>query len=70
MPLAISAAVISGLLRQLGFSARQLRVDRLPDEALHTADPLSVVRIFGVTVETAMRYVSAAHPERCSTPPR
>jgi hypothetical protein len=40
------------------------------DEARHTADPVHLMRVFGISVRTAMDYVYAAHPERRSTLPR
>ncbi|WP_329360244.1 hypothetical protein [Streptomyces sp. NBC_01483] len=30
----------------------------------------SLMRLFGITEQTAMRYVGAAHPERVTKPPR
>lgn len=42
----------------------------LLDEARESADPLRLMRLFGITDGTAMRYVSAAHPERTPNLPR
>jgi len=42
----------------------QLRHDRILHEARETADPLRLMRLFGISDGTAMRYVTAAHPER------
>jgi hypothetical protein len=64
------AISISRPLQQLGLGTRQLRTDRILNEARHSADPVSLIRIFGITVTTAMRYLRAAHPERASIPPR
>jgi hypothetical protein len=47
-----------------------LRQDRILDEARHTADPVHLIRVFGISDTTAMKYVYAAHPERRSTLPR
>lgn len=47
-----------------------LRQDRILNEAAETADPLRLMRLFGITEQTAMRYVGAAHPERTSKLPR
>jgi integrase len=66
----IDVMAISRPLQQLGHGARQLRADRILNEARHSADPISLIRIFGISVTTAMRYLRAAHPERCSVPPR
>jgi len=43
---------------------------RILDEARHTADPVHLMRVFGISDTTAMKYVYAAHPERRSTLPR
>ncbi|MEV7043904.1 hypothetical protein [Amycolatopsis sp. NPDC051061] len=55
--------------RQLGVTARQLRTDRILDEAHHTADPVQLIRVFGLGVTTAVSYVRAAHPDRFATDP-
>jgi len=48
----------------------QLRIDRILDEARHTADPIQLMRLFGIAANTAMRYVKTAHPTGSgSTPP-
>ena len=39
-------------------------------EATITEDPLHLMRVFGVSAATAMRYLHAAHPERGAVPPR
>jgi len=38
--------------------------------ARHTADPVRLMRLFGISDATAMRYVFTAHPERQSVLPR
>ena len=48
----------------------QLRQDRILHEARETADPLRLMRLFGISDGTAMRYVTAAHPERTARPLR
>jgi integrase len=58
------------VLHKLGVSATQLRVDRLLDEARHSADPVHMIRLFGISPATALKYVSAAHPERQCVLPR
>ncbi|PBO17575.1 hypothetical protein CLM85_06155 [Streptomyces albidoflavus] len=35
-----------------------------------TADPLRLMRLFGITEKTAMHSVTAAHPERTAKLPR
>jgi hypothetical protein len=39
-----------------------LRIDRILDEAHETADPVHLMRVFGIAPDTAMKYVKAAHP--------
>ncbi|GGZ96960.1 hypothetical protein GCM10010371_66110 [Streptomyces subrutilus] len=35
-----------------------------------TGDPLKLMRLFGITAQTAMRYLAAAYPERTARLPR
>lgn len=65
----MSITGIRQLVTPLGISPRQLRVDRLLDEADHTADPVHLMRVFGVSTETAIKYVKTAHPERFAIDP-
>jgi integrase len=65
----IAAATINRIFRQLGLQPSTLRQDRILDEARETADPLYLMRVFGISATTAMKYVYAAHPERRSTLP-
>lgn len=60
---------ITRLVTPIGISPRQLRVDRLLDEAQHTADPVHLMRVFGVPAETAIKYVKTAHPARFAIDP-
>ncbi|MFI2765247.1 hypothetical protein ACH5A3_41565 [Streptomyces echinatus] len=48
----------------------QVRQDRIPFEARQHADPLHLMRQFGPSDGAAMRYVTAAHPERTANLPR
>ncbi|MEU4494223.1 hypothetical protein AB0F96_12430 [Streptomyces sp. NPDC023998] len=66
----VSTMVINDIFRPLGLNPSKLRQDRILDEARHTADPVHLMRVFGIAAETAMRYIYAAHPERRSTLPR
>ncbi|WP_159850007.1 site-specific integrase [Nocardia sp. CY41] len=50
--------------RRIGISARQLRQDRIFDEAARTGDPVTLINVFGIGVTTAIRYIRAAHPEQ------
>jgi hypothetical protein len=61
---------VQALFTPLGITPRQLRMDRILDEARHTADPVHLMRLFAIADNTAMRYVYTAHPERRAVPPR
>jgi hypothetical protein len=63
----VSTMVINDIFRPVGLSPSKLRQDRIVDEARHTADPVHLMRVFGIAAETAMKYIYAAHPERRST---
>ncbi|MFB8776288.1 hypothetical protein [Streptomyces broussonetiae] len=66
-------AVNIGTLRAAlpkGLTLASLRQDRILNEASESADPLKLMRLFGITEQPAMRYVSAAHPERTAKLPR
>jgi hypothetical protein len=66
----ISSMVMNDIFRPLGLGPSKLRQDRILDEARHTADPVHLMRVFGITARTAMKYVYTAHPERRFTLPR
>ncbi|GAA0658886.1 hypothetical protein GCM10010193_07050 [Kitasatospora atroaurantiaca] len=53
-----------------GLTLEGMRQDRILDEAFATGDPLKLMRLFGITDATAMRYVGAAYPERTAKLPR
>jgi hypothetical protein len=57
------------IFRKLGIQPRTLRVDRLLDEAHETADPVHLMRVFGISDTTALKYVRAAHPHRFGQEP-
>ncbi|MGW0662193.1 site-specific integrase [Streptodolium elevatio] len=57
------------LFKAIGLNASQLRRDRILDEAVHSADPVHLMRVFGIGSETALQYVRAAHPERFAIDP-
>ena len=54
---------------RIGINAAPLRQDRLLDEARETADPIRLMRLFGITSHTAIHYVRAAHPEHFAIDP-
>ncbi|WP_204815250.1 site-specific integrase [Mycobacterium riyadhense] len=66
----VSHRVMDTIFERLGLPPSQLRRDRILDEASHTADPVHLMHVFGISAKTAMTYVQAAHPERRSTGPR
>ncbi|MFF2518894.1 hypothetical protein [Streptomyces sp. NPDC058086] len=66
---AVSIGTLSGAL-PCGLTLSGLRQDRILNEAAESADPLRLMRLFGITEQTAMRYVTAAHPERTSKLPK
>ncbi|MEU2284230.1 hypothetical protein ABZ614_20180 [Streptomyces sp. NPDC013178] len=66
---AVSIGLLSGALPR-GLTLSGLRQDRILNEAAESADPLRLMRLFGITEQTAMRYVTAAHPERTAKLPR
>jgi hypothetical protein len=47
-----------------------VRQDRILFEARQDADPLHLMRLFGLSDGAAMRYITAAHPERTTKLPR
>jgi len=66
----VSLMIMNEIFGPLGLTPSGLRQDRILDEARHTADPVHLMRVFGISDTTAMKYVYAAHPERRSTLPR
>ncbi|MFF3642649.1 hypothetical protein [Streptomyces sp. NPDC002564] len=58
---AVSMGLLSAALPR-GLTLSGLRQDRILNEASESADPLRLMRLFGVTGQTAMRYVTVAHP--------
>ena len=57
----VSENWLGGLLRGLGATLEQLRVDRQLDEALTAGlDPLHLAAVFGIGDETAIKYAAAA----------
>ena len=66
----VAHTVMDAISKRLGLTPGKLRRDRILDEASHTADPVHLMRVFGISVKTAMTYIQAAHPERRPTLPR
>ncbi|MFJ9460803.1 hypothetical protein ACIRST_37760 [Kitasatospora sp. NPDC101447] len=66
----ISAGVLQKPFRTVRLTAQSLRTDRILDEARHSADPVRLMRLFGLANITATRYVFAAHPDKRPDPVR
>lgn len=66
----IGTTTFSTLFRPTGLTMPALRQDRIRDEAFEVDDPLHLMRLFGISSHTAMRYITAAHPERTAKLPR
>ncbi|MEU0602185.1 hypothetical protein ABZ484_28680 [Streptomyces sp. NPDC006393] len=60
----VSTEVTKTVFERVGISARKLREDRIYDEARYTADPVHLMRLFGLGKTTAMKYATAAHPDK------
>lgn len=58
----ISKQAFVATFRENGLQPSKLREDRILDEAKETADPVHLMRVFGLSDATAVRYVAAAHP--------
>ena len=58
------------VFRRVGLVMQQVRQDRILFEARETIDPLHFMRVLGSSDTTAMRYITAAHPERTTKRPR
>lgn len=65
----VGIANFSSLRDRIGINFTQLRQDRFLDEARETADPVRLMRLFGITSYTAIHYVRTAHPERFTIDP-
>ncbi|MFF7230034.1 hypothetical protein [Streptomyces sioyaensis] len=66
---AVGISNFTALRDRIGINATQLRQDRFLDEARETADPVRLMRLFGITSHTAIHYVRTAHPERFTIDP-
>lgn len=56
--------MIQHLFQRVGLPAGRLRVDRIVDEARHSADPVRLMELFGLSNLSATRYVLSAHPDK------
>ncbi|WP_411107256.1 tyrosine recombinase XerC [Streptomyces sp. cmx-4-9] len=64
----ISAGVVQHLFQRIGLPAGRLHVDRIVDEARHSADPVRLMELFGLSNLSATRYVLSAHPDKKNGP--
>ncbi|MFC9679042.1 hypothetical protein [Streptomyces sp. NPDC056948] len=55
---------------QIGLLPRQVWADRILYEAQETADPVHLVRLFGIHPGVAVKYVQTAHPDKALPPIR
>ncbi|QDY80365.1 site-specific integrase [Streptomyces qinzhouensis] len=60
----VSADYVYRRLDPAGLTLRAVRADRILDEACETEDPVHLVRVFGISITTAMKYIHTAHPQR------
>ncbi|MFJ2959737.1 hypothetical protein [Streptomyces sp. NPDC087270] len=64
------STAFAATFRPTGLTMPTLRQDRIRDEAFEVNDPLHLMRLFDISSQTAMRYITAAHPERTVKLPR
>lgn len=64
----ISVGVVQLLFQRVGLPAGRLRVDRIVDEARHSADPVRLMELFSLSNLSATRYVLSAHPDKKNDP--
>ncbi|WAM16331.1 hypothetical protein [Rhodococcus sp. JS3073] len=64
----LAQRTITLIFRGLDLQAHRVRSDRILYEASVTEDPVLLMRVFGISTVTAMRYLHAAHPHRSQPP--
>lgn len=60
----LSYCALRAAFDQIGLLPRQVWADRILYEAQETADPVHLVRLFGIHPNIAVKYVNAAHPDK------
>ncbi|WP_439681793.1 hypothetical protein [Embleya sp. MST-111070] len=60
----VSQCLLRAIFDRVGVKPGALWRDRVLDEARHTADPVHLMRLFGIRAGTAVKYVRAAHPDK------
>ncbi|MFG3168414.1 hypothetical protein [Streptomyces sp. NPDC048200] len=66
----VNTTMLKHVGRAMKLSLSELRQDRILHEARTSGDPLRLMRLFGISDTTTMRYISAAHPEKTARLPR
>ncbi|REE72487.1 hypothetical protein C8E05_1876 [Rhodococcus wratislaviensis] len=64
----LAQRTITLIFRGLDLQAHRVRSDRILYEASVTEYPVLLMRVFGISTVTAMRYLHAAHPHRSQPP--
>ncbi|MGA5418287.1 hypothetical protein [Streptomyces pseudogriseolus] len=64
----ISTGAVQQLLQRADLPAGRLGVDRIVDEARHSADPVRLMQLFGLSNLSATRHVLSAHPDKKKGP--
>ncbi|MBT2897510.1 hypothetical protein [Streptomyces sp. McG3] len=67
---AIGGNTFSTVFRPTALMMVTLRQDGIRDEAFEVDDPLHLMRLFGISAQTAMRYITPARPEGIANLPR
>jgi integrase len=68
--LPVNITMFKRTFREVKLSLSELRQDRILDEARISSDQLRLMRLFGISDTTAMRYIAAVHPEKTARLPR
>lgn len=65
----VATGYVTLAFRKLGHTAHQLRVDRFLDEVVNTGgDPIRLIRLFGLSDPTALRYCADEKTMTISSP--
>ncbi|MFD5463949.1 hypothetical protein ACFWIQ_14200 [Kitasatospora sp. NPDC127059] len=67
---AVSAGLVRKPFHTIGLTAGAVRTDRILDEARHSADPVRLMGLFGLSNTSATKYVLTAHPDKRPGPIR
>ncbi|MGW2605607.1 hypothetical protein ACWC4A_14440 [Streptomyces mirabilis] len=64
----IGAGVVQHLFQRVCLPAGRLRVDQIVDEARHSAAPVRLMQLVGLSNLSATRHVLSAHPDKKNGP--